>query len=71
MIVNCEAVRIIHRNENFQLVACMPIGTYDNLAISPQYHTISVKDNQHRLSTNKKYIFLLIKLFRHTISHSL
>ena len=56
MIVNCEAVRLIHRNENYQLVECMPMGDdYDNLSVHPQYHTITVKDSQHRLSPNKRY----------------
>lgn len=55
MIVNCEAVRLIHKNDNFQLVACIPIGEYDNLAVNPRYHTIAVKDVQHRLAVNKKY----------------
>ena len=55
MIVNCEAIRTIHRNDKFQLIACIPIGEYDNLAINPRYHTIAVKDTQHRLTVNKKY----------------
>ena len=55
MIVKCETTRIIHSNDNFQLVACIPIGEYNDLDIHKVYHTISVKDNHHRLVTNKTY----------------
>ena len=30
MLIECEVVRLIHTNENFQLLACVPIGEYDN-----------------------------------------
>ena len=55
MIIECETIRRIHKNENFQLIACMPIGEYQNLAIHPRYHTITIKDPTNRLVPNKTY----------------
>ena len=55
MIIECEVVRLIHKNENFQLLACVPIGEYDNLIINPRYHTITIKDTDHRLILHKTY----------------
>ena len=55
MIINCETIRLIHKNENFQLVACIPIGEYDNLAINPRYQTITVKDPSNHLVIGKNY----------------
>lgn len=55
MIIECEVVRLIHKNENFQLLACVPIGEYDNLVINPRYHTITIKDTDHRLILHKTY----------------
>lgn len=56
MLVKCQVARIIHSNENFQLVACMPIGDFPHgLAIHPTYHTFTVKDTDHRLIVDKIY----------------
>ena len=55
MIIECETTRLIHKNENFQLLACVPIGEYQNLAIHPRYHTITIKDPTNRLVLNKTY----------------
>lgn len=55
MIIECETTRIIHKNENFQLVGCIPIGEYNNLATNPRYGTITIKDTGHRLVENKRY----------------
>ena len=55
MIIECETTRLIHKNENFQLLACVPIGEYQNLAIHPRYHTITIKDPTNRLVINKTY----------------
>ena len=55
MLIECEIVRLIHTNENFQLLACVPIGEYDNLVIHPKYHTITIKDTSHRLVLHKIY----------------
>lgn len=56
MIVTCIATRIIHNNENFQLVGCMPIGDFPReLVIHPTYHTFVVKDTDHRLIVDKNY----------------
>lgn len=55
MVIECEVTRLIHKNENFQLVACVPIGEYQNLAIHPRYHTITIKDPTNRLVLNKTY----------------
>ncbi len=53
MLIECEVVSLIHKNENFQLVACVPIGEYDNLIIHPRYHTITIKDTSNRLIVYK------------------
>lgn len=55
MIIECETTRLIHKNENFQLLACVPIGEYQNLAIHQRYHTITIKDPTNRLVLNKTY----------------
>lgn len=55
MIVTCETTRIIHSNDNFQLVGCIPIGEYDNLVVHPTYHNFTVKDPSHRLIEHKRY----------------
>ena len=55
MLIECEVVRLIHTNESFQLLACVPIGEYDNLIINPRYHTITIKDTDHRLILHKTY----------------
>ena len=55
MIVKCETARLIHKNENFQLIACVPIGEYDNLAINQRYHTITIKDPTNYLTIGKIY----------------
>lgn len=62
MIVECEVVRLIHKNENFQLVACVPIGEYDNLVIHPRYHTITIKDTSNRLVVYKTYTLEISEL---------
>ena len=48
MRIECETTRLIHKNNDFQLVACIPIGEYENLAIHPRYHTITIKDPTNR-----------------------
>ena len=53
--IKCETIRLIHKNENFQLIACVPIGEYKDLAIHPTYHTITIKDPTNRLVLNKIY----------------
>lgn len=55
MIVKCETIRLIHKNENFQLVACIPIGEYEDLVINPRYQTITVKDPTNDLVIGKVY----------------
>ena len=55
MIIECETTRLIHKNENFQLLACVPIGEYQSLAIHPRYHTITIKDPTNRLVLSKTY----------------
>ena len=55
MIIKCETVRIIHTNENFQLIAAIPMGDMKGLDINPRYRTISIKDEGHRLVLDKKY----------------
>ena len=55
MVIECEVTRLIHKNENFQLVACIPIGEYENLVIHPRYHTITIKDPTNRLILHKTY----------------
>ena len=55
MIIKCETTKIIHSNENFQLVSCIPIGEYDNIVVHPQYHTATIKDPMHRLVERKQY----------------
>ena len=62
MLIECEAVRLIHKNENFQLVACVPIGEYDNLVIHPRYHTITIKDTSNRLVVYKTYTLEISEL---------
>lgn len=55
MIITGEITRVIHQNENFKLVGCIPIGEYSGLYIHPTYHTITIKDTQNRLLPNKRY----------------
>ena len=55
MKIECEVTRLIHKNNDFQLVACIPIGEYENLAIHPRFHTITIKDPTNRLVLNKTY----------------
>lgn len=62
MIIECETTRLIHKNENFQLLACIPIGEYQNLAIHPRYHTITIKDPTNRLVLNKTYTLKVSEL---------
>ena len=62
MLIECEIVRLIHTNENFQLLACVPIGEYDNLVIHPKYHTITIKDTSHRLVLHKIYTLEISEL---------
>ncbi len=62
MLIQCEIVRLIHKNENFQLVACVPIGEYDNLIIHPRYHTITIKDTLNRLVVSKIYTLEISEL---------
>ena len=57
MKIECEVTRLIHKNNDFQLVACIPIGEYENLAIHPRFHTITIKDPTNRLVLNKTYTF--------------
>lgn len=54
MIVDCQIARVIHSNENFQLVGAIPIGEH-NLVLHPTYRTFTIKDTGHRLVVNKNY----------------
>lgn len=62
MQVTCETTKIIHNNENFQLVGCIPIGTYPDLVVHPQYHNFTVKDLSHRLVERKQYTLEISEL---------
>lgn len=55
MLIKCQVARVIHSNENFQLVGCIPIGDFEGISIHPVYHTFTVKDTSHRLTPNKNY----------------
>ena len=56
MRITCFTDRIIHSNENFQLVGCMPMGDYDDsLVLNSKYHNFTVKDTNHRLRERKQY----------------
>ena len=62
MRIECEVTRLIHKNNDFQLVACIPIGEYENLAIHPRFHTITIKDPTNRLVLNKTSISNFAKI---------
>ena len=63
MRVTCFTDRIIHSNENFQLVGCMPIGDYDNsLVLNSRYHNFTVKDTNHRLNERRQYTIDITEL---------
>ena len=54
MIVDCQIARIIHSNDNFQLVSAIPIGEHD-VVLHPTYRTFTIKDIGHRLVVDKNY----------------
>lgn len=56
MILEIKVKKLVHANDNFQVLGCIPLGDYPSeLVLHPTYHNFTVIDYSLRLQENRNY----------------